>query len=210
MRVTTRKCTCSRLIVDSDPHLSCRNCRPPCSPDVRCRDCDHLSAEAFAEMNRAYLRMAARRVTLATAMRRRRTTRDTLTRLRALESVLQLQSPRGTNLETLLLAEGLPAIPEIYMGPSTSTGTCTKFGTACKVLGISDHDSAKDGTLTKRTFLTVSGSRDSLQEITTGQKGLDGTSTTLLELDPDRRQGDQRSTWVHPPRLGPLRSLGPR
>ena len=79
----------------------------------------------------------------------RRTARDdTLTRLRALESVLQLQSPRGTNLETLLLAEGLPTIPEVSMRPSTSTGTFTKFGASmtAAVLGISDSDSGKDDT----------------------------------------------------------------
>ena len=164
MRVTTRKCACSRLMWERDPHTCCRNCRPPCSSDMRCEACDHLSAEEFAEMNRAYLKMAVRRVTLTTVMRRRRTARDdTLTRLRALESVLQLQSSRGTNLETLLLAEGLPTIPEVSMRPSTSTGTFTKFGASmtAAVLGISDSDSGTDDTF-KRTVSTVSLSRERL------------------------------------------------
>ena len=128
---------------------------------------------------------------------------------------MQLQSTRGTSLETLLLAEGLPAIPQMNVEPSTSTGTFTEFGRSMRVLGISDHDSGRDGTLTKRTSFTVSGLRDSLQEIRAVQREVDERSTTLLEMVPDQRQGDQMSTSLPEvttsgPEVGPNRKQGDR
>ena len=147
MRVITRRCGCSRMMLDKDPHTCCKNCRPPCDVTVRCEACVNLSSDDFADLNKGYLKMAVRRIAQTRVRRKRRTSKDdTMTRLRALESVLQLQSTRGTNLETLLLAEGLPTLPETSGRPSSSTGTFTTFGSSrAAVVGeISYSDSVAD------------------------------------------------------------------
>jgi len=141
MRNQSRRCTvheCNKLLAQEDPHNKCRNCRSPCDVDNRCPDCIQLSAVQVLSINQTYTKMAARRVRQAKWARRNRLQKNKSSdemsqRLRALESVLLLQSTQGTSLETLLLAEGIP-LPARTLNraddqqPSTSTGTYTRQG----------------------------------------------------------------------------------
>jgi len=141
MRNQSRRCTvseCNKLLAQKDPHNRCRNCRVPCDLENRCPDCIQLSADQVTSINQAYTKMAAKRVRQAKWARRNRVQKmnssdEMAQRLRALESVLLLQSTQGTSLETLLLAEGIP-LPARTLNraddqqPSTSTGTYTRQG----------------------------------------------------------------------------------
>jgi len=187
------------MMLDRDPHTCCKNCRPPCDVTMRCEACVHLSSDDVADLNKGYLKMAVRRIAQTRVLRRRRTSKDdTLTRLRALESVLQLQSTRGTNLETLLLAEGLPTLPETSGRPSTSTGTFTTFGSSrAAVVGeISDSDSVADDAV--RTVSTVSREREYFPEDVSSQMSTqtspEMTAGRVLSLVDNRKQPDRMST----------------
>ncbi len=123
MKTITRKCKCGRVMVTEDPHDVCKNCRPLCGTSSECEMCSHLSLESRQEISKGYTKLAVRRLHQAKWLRNRRRVEkkketDAQSRLRALESVLQLQSLQGTSLQTLLLAEGLPPMSA---RPSTST-----------------------------------------------------------------------------------------
>jgi len=75
------------------------------------------------QIDRGYTRLAVRRLNQAQWLRNKRRLNkikeaDALTRLRALESIIHLQSAQGTSLQTLLLTEGMPPMSA---RPSTST-----------------------------------------------------------------------------------------